>query len=121
MILIIGPAYSGKSAYAKMLAQQKNRGDGPCVLLTEVQEQVLGQMDEAALQALADSLCRQAQIMTASETGAGIVPMDGPLRLLREKQGNLLSILAQRAECVVRVFYGIPEVIKGKKPGEAGG
>ena len=69
MILIIGPAYSGKSAYAKMLAQQKNRGDGPCVLLTEVQEQVLGQMDEAALQALADSLCRQAQIMTASETG----------------------------------------------------
>ncbi len=40
MILIIGPAYSGKSAYAKMLAQQKNRGDGPCVLLTEVQEQV---------------------------------------------------------------------------------
>ena len=67
-----------------MLAQQKNRGDGPCVLLTEVQEQVLGQMDEAALQALADSLCRQAQIMTASETGAGIVPMDGPLRLLRD-------------------------------------
>ena len=61
MILIIGPAYSGKSAYAKMLAQQKNRGDGPCVLLTEVQEQVLGQMDEAALQALADSLCRQAR------------------------------------------------------------
>ena len=138
MILIVGPAFSGKSAYARKLLPRltgeqdkdvphtgidgdiEESVDAPgyerdC-LLTEVQELAGRGMDETDIKALADSLCARAEVLTASETGAGIVPMDEDMRRLRENQGKLLSELADRAGCVVRVFYGIPEVIKGKAP-----
>ena len=151
MILIVGAAFSGKSAYARRLlepfmeeqgkdeprgslhADMEVSGDepqgflradpeasgcdkvsGPDLFLTEVQELADCSMDEPDIKALADSLCRRAVVLTASETGAGIVPVDADMRRLRENQGRLLSELSERADCVVRVFYGIPEVIKGQ-------
>lgn len=130
MILIVGPAFSGKREYAGSIlsgmAEQpagkelprKGSHFGAGVqahdkILTEVQEMVTEEMDEASLAALADSLCERASILTASETGAGIVPVDGSLRKKREKQGRFLAILSGRADCVIRVFYGLPEVLKG--------
>ena len=129
MILVTGPAFSGKREYARSILSGKVKIPGgragltdgfmhregesfPEEILTEVQEMVEAQMDEASLAALADSLCRRSSILTASETGAGIVPTDRVLRRKRELQGRFLCILAQRADCVVRVFYGLPEVIK---------
>lgn len=130
MILIVGPAFSGKREYAQSLLSERanlwtraglkqgglllrDREAFRREILTEVQEMVSEKMDQAALDALADSLCEKASILTASETGAGIVPIDGTLRRKREVQGRFLTLLAQRADCVVRVFYGLPEVIKG--------
>ena len=78
------------------------------------QELVTEEMDEDALEALADSLCERASVLTASETGAGIVPVGAGARRIRENQGRLLQMLARRADSVVRVFYGIPEVIRGQ-------
>lgn len=136
MILIIGPAFSGKREYARCILEEKRilpgsisrirpeeeaasetisaaDADWEELILTEVQEMVREEMEEQELLALADSLCRRARILTASETGAGIVPAESSLRRRREKQGRLLSMLAQRADSVIRVFYGIPEVLKG--------
>ena len=136
MILIIGPAFSGKREYARSILEGKRilpgsisrirpeeeaasetisaaDADWEELILTEVQEMVREEMEEQELLALADSLCRRARILTASETGAGIVPAESRLRRRREKQGRLLSMLAQRADSVIRVFYGIPEVLKG--------
>ncbi len=117
MILIIGPAYSGKREYARRIFSEKTGREAlPEEILTEVQEPVLEEMDEEALTALAGTLCRRAVILTASETGAGIVPIEKAMRKKRENQGKLLSLLASRADSVIRVFYGIPEVIKGEAP-----
>ena len=129
MILIIGPAYSGKREYAAKLLSGKEKlpageifplreGDrmnlsaDRDVMVTEVQKYVTQETDPDDLDALADSLCGRAVILTASETGAGIVPVDAAARRIREMQGRFLSILASRADSVVRVFYGIPEVLK---------
>lgn len=119
MILIIGPAYSGKREYAQIILRKRPGGDGAAGetqgrLRTEVQELVTAKMDETDLRRLADSLARSAEILTASETGAGIVPVGEDIRRIRESQGKLLSLLAARADTVVRVFYGIPEVLKGE-------
>ena len=130
MILIIGPAYSGKREYAReFITRQKSqladgkpaapgcpsgREEGSADVLAEVQELVTEEMDEDALEALADSLCERASVLTASETGAGIVPVGAGARRIRENQGRLLQMLARRADSVVRVFYGIPEVIRGQ-------
>ena len=39
-----------------------------------------------------------------------------PERAAREAAGRLACLLAQRADAVVRVFCGIPVVLKGKLP-----
>ncbi len=42
----------------------------------------------------------------------GVVPMDAEMRLWREENGRLNNYLAQRAARVVRLFCGIPQVIR---------
>ena len=39
-----------------------------------------------------------------------------PERAARERAGRLCCLLAERADTVVRVFCGIPKVIKGELP-----
>ncbi len=116
MILIIGPAYSGKSEYAHEILERCFSGNGK--ILTEVQEMVSADNSDHesgdSAERIADILCSRAQILTASETGAGIVPMGADKRRERELQGKLISALARRADCVIRVFYGFPEILKGK-------
>lgn len=119
MILIIGPAFSGKREYAlRILRREEDQCPekaSSANLLTEVQELVSEDMDEGQLRALADSLCERGRILTASETGAGIVPVSYRERRIREMQGRLLCELSGRADIVIRVFYGIPEVLKGER------
>jgi adenosyl cobinamide kinase/adenosyl cobinamide phosphate guanylyltransferase len=52
----------------------------------------------------------------ATEVGSGVVPVDKEERAAREAAGRLTCLLAQRADTVVRVFCGIPMVIKGELP-----
>ncbi len=115
MILIIGPAFGGKRGYAKKLMDLPAFSKGK--LLTEVQELPFltsgKNVSVEQIIEIADELCREGEILTASETGSGIVPMDTDSRLKRELQGKLVLELARRADAVVRVYYGIPEGIKG--------
>ena len=48
----------------------------------------------------------------ATEVGGGVVPIDPSERAAREAAGRLSCLLAQRAERVVRVFCGLPMVLK---------
>ena len=64
------------------------------------------------LEKLADELA-QFDAVTIAEIGGGIVPLDPDERERRERAGRLACLLAERAETVVRVFCGIPKVIKG--------
>ena len=58
----------------------------------------------------------QKEIVIATETGGGVVPIDPRERAAREAAGRLACLLAQRADTVVRVYCGLPQVLKGEPP-----
>ena len=64
------------------------------------------------LRSLADRLS-QKEVVIATETGCGVIPLDPRERRNREAAGRLSCLLAKRAETVVRVCCGIPQVLKG--------
>ena len=100
MLFITGPLYSGKRTFAQKLG-------GTCCF--EVQKQAETTED---LEALAKILSEKYDIITATEVGGGVVPVDATERANREKAG----LLAARADCVVQMFCGIPTVLKGELP-----
>lgn len=51
-------------------------------------------------------------IFVAAEVGSGIIPIDSFERRYREVSGRLVSYIASRAEKVVRIYAGIPQVLK---------
>ena len=104
MLFITGPLYSGKRTFAKKLG-------GTCCF--EVQKQAEATED---LEALAKILSEKYDIITATEVGGGVVPVDATERVNREKAGRLACLLAARADCVVQMFCGIPTVLKGELP-----
>ena len=76
--------------------------------------QTLAANDES-LPALADELA-QYDVVTATEVGGGVVPIDPAQRAAREAAGRLACLLAERADCVVQMFCGLPTVLKGELP-----
>ena len=111
MILIVGPLFSGKRKAAMELlgwdeAELARRA------VWDVQDLAAESGDLAAL---ADRLSRR-DVVIATEMGGGVVPVDPAERAAREAAGRLSCLLAERAETVVRVFCGIPTVLKGELP-----
>ena len=45
-----------------------------------------------------------------------MVPIDPAQRTAREAAGRLACLLAERADCVVQMFCGLPTVLKGELP-----
>ena len=106
MIFVTGPLFSGKAGYARTLCPENE-------LLLNAHELADGTSDLAAL---ADELAARYAVITAAEVGGGVVPVDPVQRAKREAAGRLSCLLAARADAVVRVFCGIPTVIKGELP-----
>ena len=111
MIFIFGPLWSGKRAAAKELlgcddAELAHRA------VWDVQELVRNKID---LEELAIELSR-CDVVIATEVGGGVVPLDRDEREARERAGRLNCLLAERADAVVRVFCGIPKIIRGELP-----
>ena len=73
MVFITGPLYSGKRTFAQKLG-------GTCCF--EVQKQAETTED---LEALAKILSEKYDIITATEVGGGVVPVDATERANREK------------------------------------
>lgn len=111
MIFIFGPLYSGKRAAAAEILR--------CGRETLSRRAVWDVQELAAraenLEALAADLSRYDAVI-ATETGGGVVPADAGERAAREAAGRLNCLLAERAAAVIRVFCGIPLVIKGELP-----
>ena len=103
MLFITGPLYSGKRTFAK-----------PCGGRQIYEVQTLAANAER-LPALADELA-QYDVVTATEVGGGVVPIDPAQRAAREAAGRLACLLAERADCVVQIFCGLPTVLKGELP-----
>ena len=110
MIFVTGPLYAGKQAYIQT-ALGLSDGDFALRAVRDVQELAAG----ADLPALADSLAEH-EIVIATELGGGLIPIDKAEREKREAAGRLACLLAERAETVIRVCCGLPQVLKGKLP-----
>ena len=98
MMFITGPLYSGKRTFARNF-----RGS------------VIADVQDAAAETQTPELAEY-DIVIATEVGGGVVPMDAEERAGREAAGRLACLLAERADCVVQMFCGIPTVLKGELP-----
>lgn len=103
MIFITGPLYSGKRTFARTLCAEQE-------MICEVQDLAVHCGD---LPALADRLAADYPVVIATEVGGGVVPVEPEAREAREAAGRLACLLADRADTVVRVFCGLPLVLKG--------
>lgn len=111
MILVTGPLFSGKTDYARTLLPAGT--DFRKAVCTDAQDLAADCRD---LTALADELAGQYAVVTITEVGGGVVPVDPAQRTAREAAGRLGCLLAARAHTVVRVFCGLPLVLKGDLP-----
>lgn len=131
MILITGGTSSGKATFARNLAAQHGwREDNVAFNVEELLwgqaesidqvasagDDTAGHTSSKALSAtpeLIEQLAAKA-IVTCSEVGAGIVPLDARERAWREAVGRMACELASQADVVVRMVCGIPVVLKGE-------
>lgn len=74
-----------------------------------MQDMVRGRSSEDLL-----ALLEGKRVVVCDEVGCGIVPLDPDDRAWRERVGRLCCDLAARADAVVRVVCGIPQMIKGE-------
>ena len=107
MIFVIGPAYSGKHRYAQTLCD-----DHTCVKTLDVACIPDGTGND--LTSIADGLATRYQVLVGTEIGCGIVPVEASERRFREQMGRLQCLVAERATCVIRLYCGIAQVIKGE-------
>ena len=103
MLFITGPLYSGKRTFAQKFGGRQ---------IYDVQTRAADTVD---LENLADELAAY-DVVTATEIGGGVVPIDAGERAAREAAGRLACLLAARADCVVQMFCGLPTVLKGELP-----
>lgn len=115
MILLVGGVGSGKRAFAHgrlgVLADAVDDavlGSGSAV--ARAQELVRDPTVDVSL--LADLLAARSVVMV-DQVGCGVVPLDPDERAWRERAGRLACELALRADAVVRLVCGCPQVIKG--------
>ncbi|MBQ4637721.1 MAG: bifunctional adenosylcobinamide kinase/adenosylcobinamide-phosphate guanylyltransferase [Clostridia bacterium] len=114
MILIIGSEASGKRTYAKSLGYKESDmakaviDDRPVIYALHE----LVQKDIENAPSLLDELIKK-EVVICNEVGSGVIPINKEDRLGREATGRLCVQLAMRAEKVVRMVSGIPNVIKG--------
>ena len=109
MTFVIGPLYAGKEEYVRSALGWE---DETFSLRTVRDVQELAPLAED-LSALADRLSEK-EVVIATETGSGVVPTDPEERFAREQAGRLNCLLAERAENVIRVCCGLPQVLKGR-------
>lgn len=110
MMFVTGPAFSGKRSYVCELM-----GWSAEELARHAAWDVQDLVKDADPCELAAKLATN-DVVIACELGGGVVPIDADQREQREKAGRLACLLAQRADCVVRVCCGIPQVLKGETP-----
>lgn len=111
MIFVTGPLFSGKREYIQT-ALHLSPEEFAARAVWDVERLAAGASD---LEALAEELSAH-EIVIASELGGGVVPIDPAERSAREAAGRLACLLARRADTVVRVVCGLPQVLKGELP-----
>lgn len=111
MIFVTGPLFSGKREYIRN-ALRLSQEEFSKKAVWDAEQLAAGASD---LEQLTEDLSAR-EIVIASEVGGGVVPADPAERAAREAAGRLACLLARRADTVVRVVCGLPQVLKGELP-----
>ena len=112
MVFVTGPMYSGKEkCICDQLGMTKMEFEKDCVRDAETMVKRTPMPDDG-LVALAKELSTK-KIVSASEIGGGVISADPAENHYRENAGRLSQLLAGRADTVVRVICGIPQILKG--------
>lgn len=106
MVLIIGGACQGKTAYAR-------EQFGGYTLIDDYHLKVKEQL-KAGLDPLeeAQKLTEEELVVISNEIGCGLVPVDAFEREYREQSGRVNCYFAGKAQQVIRVICGIGTRIK---------
>ena len=110
MIFITGPLYAGKKEYIRNalgLSEEEFRSRA----VWDVQDLAA----DSSVFKLAERLAVK-EIVISTEIGGGLVPVDPEQRAAREAAGRLSCLLAARADTVIRVCCGLPQLLKGEWP-----
>ena len=110
MIYVTGPLFAGKQSY---IQQALHLSDGEFAVRAVRDVQDLLPCEDLA--ALTDRLAEH-EIVIQTEIGGGVVPIDPAEREKREAAGRLACLLAARADTVIRVCCGLPQLLKGEWP-----
>ena len=123
MVLIIGGAYQGKTAYAKKTYGIQDAEIFTCETETlDLTARCLRHLERFALACVragrepADELARldlSEKILICEDISCGVVPMDAETREWREAAGRMNAYLAARAGTVTRIFCGLTMKLKG--------
>ncbi|WP_338549309.1 bifunctional adenosylcobinamide kinase/adenosylcobinamide-phosphate guanylyltransferase [Roseovarius phycicola] len=74
-------------------------------------------LDEAEAELMAGlALCPAPLVIVTNEVGQSVVPENALARQFREAQGRLNQKIAAKADLVVNVVAGLPQVLKGTLP-----
>lgn len=133
MVLIIGGAYQGKLDYAKEEYGLTDSDVFTCEegstavgfdekIVDHFERYVLalikaGQVPERAVGMQLRANRYKDRIIICDDISQGVVPMDKTERAWREGVGRTMVKVAQQADKVVRVFCGIPVVLKDEAAG----
>lgn len=124
MTFIFGGAYQGQEEYARDAL-----GAGEVFAMSEgdecfdVSKKAITGLDAFVLGCIrrgvsaAEVFKKQADeladaVLIGSDFSSGLVPMDAETRLRREENGRLNNAIAARADHVIRMFCGLPQIIK---------
>ena len=111
MMFVTGPLFSGKRTFVKKYFgwtdEELSRN-----AVTDAQLLAASAEDPEALAAA----LAEYPVVISVEIGGGVVPADKEQREARDKAGRLACLLAERADTVVRLCCGFPEILKGELP-----
>ncbi|WKA57908.1 bifunctional adenosylcobinamide kinase/adenosylcobinamide-phosphate guanylyltransferase [Planococcus shenhongbingii] len=130
MHIVFGGAFNGKRQYVKELLENRKyvwyEGKLPdqaasFLVIAGIEEWVKAQLDKGIdekditrgiEQAISLQPINQ-QIWILTDMNRGIVPVDPLERELRDVIGRLYQHLFKKADHITRIWYGIPQTIKG--------
>lgn len=137
MRVVIGGAYNGKRDFVKkyVATQTTERiatfeGELPEGTISDARYVVIGRFEKIVEQNLSleednivakivhrlKEINEQTELICiCTDIGRGIVPLDPTERKVRDTCGRLYQQLVAESESVCRIWYGIPQVLKGEE------
>lgn len=131
MDLIIGGAYNSKLSFALNnynLSKDDFQNGDKCLIqeafikkgIYNLHSLIRRMIENGIIKTLEDCdkvinhiLSSHMEVVICNEVGSGIIPIEDIDCKLREYVGKILIALSESSRKVIRIYYGIPQILKG--------